>query len=378
MSERVASNPIGKALVVLLVVGGGWMFLRNYQIEGLDQIELKPRSVDEQVASDPLGDFFTRASSGDSAPSLGAGGAHEALLLQSDGIPSTLASKRFDSRGSASSGEQNSRTGNTGSAGVIRIGSWAMAGLGREKFAKPQAMDIFARIVRQFDLIALQQVTANERDLLPRIIELLNRPGRRYDFILGPSVGPDQNGNNELAEQYAFLFDTETIETDRTQLYTVADPGDRISYDPLVGWFRVARVPPERAWTFTMINLRVDSRRAAEEVPLVPQILAAVSADGRGEDDLLLVGMLQADDRQLQTYLGGADRAQMCVRSVPTDIFARYQLANIISPTKTATEFLGRGGVIDFLRLYNLSLAECEELTPHLPVYGEFTATEGN
>jgi hypothetical protein len=383
MSDSESSIPFGKALVAVLVAGGGWMFLRNYEIQGLDGIEVKPRSAATTSNADGrLDDFFANRSqvSGTSTP---LSDAYVGVLSGEQGVPSTFAS----SRGSTTTVSDESDRGNGSAAAqsatrvdanrAIRVGSWALAGFGRDKFAKSKSMDLMARIVRQFDVIAIQQITSQERDLLPRVIEIINRTGRRYDFLLGPTVGPGGGVSSDLSEQYAFLFDSESIETDRGQLYTVADPGDKISYDPLVGWFRVTGVPKERAWTFTLVNFRVDSSRATQEVPLVGNLMAAVAADGRGEDDLLLAGMLHADDRQLMNYLGG-DASQAVVRSTPTDIFARYQLSNLISPRKTTTEYLGRGGVIDFLRLYNLSSAECEELTPHLPVYGEFTPTEGN
>ena len=41
------------------------------------------------------------------------------------------------------------------------------------------------------------------------------------------------------------------------------------------------------------------------------------------------------------------------------------------------TEAIGRGGVVDFLRRENLSLAEAEKVSPYLPVYAEFSTREG-
>ena len=45
--------------------------------------------------------------------------------------------------------------------------------------------------------------------------------------------------------------------------------------------------------------------------------------------------------------------------------------------TATTSEYLGRSGIFDFLRIYKLTLTEAEAVTSHLPVYAEFTATEG-
>lgn len=383
MSENQKNSPIGKALAALLLVAGGWAFVRNFEIEGLDQIEVRPKAIPSPHSDDreldafithnarlnagapPLGALFPDAPPGTSTPS-------------GVGTPASPVSLSRPSAGPWGESPQTAAAATAAAerSGSVRVGSWALAGFGRDKLAKPHVVDLFSRLVRQFDVIAVQQITTPERDLLPRLVEHVNRTGRKYDFLLGPVVGPPGESQRALGEQYAFLFDTEQIETDRGQLYTVADPGQQITYDPLVGWFRVRGLPSGRAWTFSLVNFRVDTFRAPQEVPLLGELMAAVAADGRGEDDLLLCGMLQADDRQLVAELGG-DACEATVRATPTDIFARYQLSNLILPKRTTTEYLGRGGVIDFLRLYNLTSAEAEELSPHLPVFGEFAPREG-
>ena len=62
---------------------------------------------------------------------------------------------------------------------------------------------------------------------------LINADGRHYDYVVGPRLG-----RTNSKEQYVYIFDSETIEIDRQALYTVADPGDRLHREPLVGWFR--------------------------------------------------------------------------------------------------------------------------------------------
>ena len=377
MSAEQSRSPILLAIMALAGVGGGWYFFQNYEVSGLDGLQLRPRA--STSAADGDSSIWSALTDAGQQLSPTAGESHRAILAQNEQIPSTLASIRSPAVEAASEVESvdSQIDSSTSNNRPIRVGSWALAGFDRNKLAKPHVMDKFSRVVRQFDVIALQQITSPERDLLPRMIAHVNQTGRHYDFLLGPMVGPHGADIGRLGEQYAFIFDTDRIEIDRGQTYTVADPGKQVSYDPLVGWFRVRDVPTDRAWTFTLVNFRVDSSQPYREVGLVSKLMDSVAKDGRNEDDLLLVGMLHADDRQLLTYLG-AENTHAAVRSTPTDIFGRYQLSNIMAPNKTATEYLGRGGVVDFPRAFNMKEAEAEELTPHLPVYAEFTPTEGN
>ena len=40
MVESDRGNPIQLAAVVLLLVGGGWYFLHNFRIDGLDEVSV--------------------------------------------------------------------------------------------------------------------------------------------------------------------------------------------------------------------------------------------------------------------------------------------------------------------------------------------------
>ena len=93
-----------------------------------------------------------------------------------------------------------------------------------------------------FDLIAIQEVRSVAQDIMPHLIEMLNADGHQYDYAIGPRLG-----RTASKEQYAFVFDTQTIEIDRYQLYTVDDPDDLLHREPLVGWFRERR-PVCKRW----------------------------------------------------------------------------------------------------------------------------------
>lgn len=256
---------------------------------------------------------------------------------------------------------------------TLKLACWALADFGPEKAADPDVMKVVTSVVHRFDVIALQQLRPTQRDLLPRMLREINRSGRHYDYLAGPVH--TRLGDNR-GEQLVFFFDTERVVTDRTQLYTPADPERRLSFPPLVAWFRAAGVDPQRAWTFSMVNMRVELSRAHQEVYELPNLLAAVQNDGRGEDDVILTGLFQADHVYLEATLG-APRYETAVRDKPTDVVAKHQTSNIIIDRRRTSEAVGRSGVYDFLRAHNLSIAQAQKVSPYLPVYAEFTAWEG-
>jgi deoxyribonuclease-1-like protein len=316
-----------KKLSTLLVVGAislaGWGILKRFEIQGLDAIKLTPRTADNVHSADP------RPWNPTATPQP--------------------------------SGQRES----------IRICSFNIQVFGTSKAKKPHVMDILARIVRNFDVVAIQEIRATDQDLLPNFVELINFTGRHYDFVIGPRIG-----RTSSKEQYAFIFDTTALEVDRNQLYTVQDPDDLLHREPLVGWFRVRGPPAEQAFTFTLVNIHTDPDETRQELDALADVFQAVLNDGRREDDVIILGDLNVDDRNFGR-LGKIPGIAWVISGTPTNTRGTSQYDNFVFQSQATTEFTGRGGVFDFLREYNLSLEEALEVSDHMPIWAEFTALEG-
>ncbi len=301
--------------LILLVGAGSWFFFKNYRIDGLEDLRVYRRAASQ---SETIGDL----------------------------LPVT-------------------RQGQT-----IRIGSFNAQVLGRSKSDKVVVMEIMARIVRQFDVLAIQEISAEDNNVLARLIERINSTGRRYDYVAGRALG-----RSDQKEQYAFFFDRESVEIDRNQLYTVEDPDQLLHRPPLVGFFRVRGPAAEEAFTFTLVNLRMDSAAAERERGFLDDVFRLVRDDGRKEDDVILLGDFQADDQQLGP-LGEIPGMTVAISGTPTNTDQTRQLDNLIFDSTTTREFTGRSGTLNLMRQYNLSLQEALEVSDHLPVWAEFSIRE--
>lgn len=380
MSDSQGGSPIQVAVVVLMLAGGGWYFFNNYHVDGLDGVSVFPKSgssEDEHFVS-----YLDGPASINANRSIDANRSTSLTSLSTETLPP------FSFPGDADAGDFAPPPTSLGNAAMgmgdrrtrhrnIKVGSWSLDGFGPTKLSNVVVRKHVATVVRKFDVIALQQVASIERDLIPRLVEMINGgkvggdAASHYDFVLGESTGPLGR-----QEQLAFIFDTTQVLVDRRQTYTVDDPTHQMTYDPLVATFRAARPAPQVAWTFSLINVRIDLARAATEVALLPGVLEAVRGDGRGEDDVLMMGLFQADDAYLLPTMGGGSmRAAVQARS--TDIFSRYQTSNLLLDSIPTSEFLGRAGVYDYARAADMNPIEAETVTSHLPVFADFTAHEG-
>lgn len=252
----------------------------------------------------------------------------------------------------------------------IKIASFNLDGWSESKRSDVANVRLLTRILAQFDLIALQDIRSRQDDMLPELISQLNASGRKYDFMIGPRVGRGQH-----REQLGFVFDTDRIETDRFQLYTVDDPEDMLSREPLVGWFRTVCAAREDAFTFSLVNVHIDPDLASNELRALPSLVQAIVNDGRGEDDVILAGDFSASANQLESLLSIGMR--VALDGVATTTRGTQMTDNIAMPESSTQEYNGRSGALDFLRHFNLSLEQAVSVSEHLPIWAEFSALEG-
>ena len=264
----------------------------------------------------------------------------------------------------------NSRPRNPNEIATVRIASFNMQGFGESKLKKVAVVETIVRMLRQFDVIALQHIQSRQQNILPELIDKMNQSDRRFDYCIGPRVGPEGS-----QRQFAFLFDTDRIETDRQMLYTVDDPQRLLEYEPLVGWFRSRSVPSDQAFTFSLVNVCIDPLSSAQELKMLPDLIRSVRRDGRMEDDIILLGDFGCSDREL-TSLQNIGML-FALEGIPTTVTGEAMLDNIVFPSRATDEFTGKSGVVDFLRQGNLSIDQAFQIGTHMPIWGEFFAIEG-
>jgi endonuclease/exonuclease/phosphatase family metal-dependent hydrolase len=254
---------------------------------------------------------------------------------------------------------------------TIRVASFNIEVFGTSKMGKPEVMGVLADVVRRFDVVAIQEVRSKDETVVPRFAEMVSAGGARYDFVIGPRLGRSWS-----KEQYAFLFDTSRIEVDRGSIYTPGDPEDLLHREPLVARFRVRSAAPDQAFTFSLVNIHTDPDETDTELDALDDVFTAVQRNATGEDDVILLGDLNVDERHLGE-LGALPQIAWVVSGRTTNTRGSKSYDNILFDRRATTEYTGYWGVLDLLGEYNLSLEEALAVSDHLPVWAEFSAWEG-
>ena len=271
----------------------------------------------------------------------------------------------------------NPRTG-----GVIRLAVFKL----NEKapyLKSNEPVQLMAEICRQYDVVALQNISRNDTTWIKRITDLMNQLGsvgtrhqlasgnaRRSDYV---AISDRSRRNGQT--QTVMIFNRQTIQLDHSKWYVVDDPDGIFKHDPMVAWFRCLGAPAKEAFTFTLASLEIDSERPDKELQQIGTLLRAIRTDGRGEDDVILAGDFEADDRGLDAIRNQAGLTWVLSNHF-TNVQRDRQYDNIVFSETPTTEFTGRGGVVDFMQKYRLRPADASALAEHLPIWAEFSIYE--
>ncbi|MEL6107118.1 MAG: endonuclease/exonuclease/phosphatase family protein [Planctomycetota bacterium] len=270
----------------------------------------------------------------------------------------------------------------------IRIATFNIEKFGDTKMNKRDSeagidvMQKLAEIVARFDLVAVQEVMSDGASV-KQLVALLNASGQNYGFTLSEPIGLEENS---YRESYAFLWDRTRIQMIPGSVYVVRDPGKRMHREPMVATFE-ALVPPEsaqRPFRFTAINVHTDHdlvnlNDPNNEIDVLADVFYRVrdfEYEQHGETDFILLGDLNAPSNGLGGLLG------MGLYTIAGDIGTnvnRTKTNDHILIDRTWTKEYSKDmhmGVIDFQQHMNLTEAQANEVSDHLPLWAEFDIHE--
>jgi deoxyribonuclease-1-like protein len=232
-------------------------------------------------------------------------------------------------------------------------------------------MATLASIIQNFQVVAIQEIRTQDDYFIDNFLRTyVNQNGHTYNKVIGPRLG-----RTVSKEQYAFIYDTATIEVNPRNVFTVNDPEDLLHREPLVAQFRVRGPPAQQAFTFVLVDIHTDPDETKSELNAMGKVYQAVRRAVSDEDDIIVLGDLNVDDKHLGE-LGAIDGIRPVVVNTYTNTRQNAQYDNIIFHGPSTTEFTGRWGVLNYAQQFHLNINQALEVSDHFPVWAEFSAYE--
>ena len=252
----------------------------------------------------------------------------------------------------------------------VLIASFNIQVFGESKMAKANVVEVLARVVRTFDIVAVQEVRAKSDSIVPEFVRAINADGSRYHYVIGP-----RQGRTVSKEQYTFIYDTDRIEVDPSSVGVVPDPGGRLHRPPMHARFRTRVIPAEKAFTFWLVDIHTDPDEVPQELDALADVFRAMQTARPDEDDVILLGDLNAGPPQFSAFqrIPGIGWA---VTGVTTNTRRTKTYDNLVFARPATSEYLGVWGVMDLQSTFGLPLDAALEVSDHNPVWGAFYPCE--
>ncbi len=251
---------------------------------------------------------------------------------------------------------------------TIKVGAFNLQIFGTTKASKPEVMEMLSKVIRNYDVIAVQEIRDASQTALPSLINTVNSMGNpQYDYVVSERLG-----RTTSKEQYAYIFNTQTIQLIGSA-YTYPDSSDIFQREPYVANFKVKN----GSFDFVLLVIHTDPDTATQEINDLPKAVEDSKSRYQGEDDYIIMGDLNADcsyfDENSQSPLRSNDYYWLINNSVDTTTKSTDCTYDRIIITPSAlTDFTGDSGVFKLDTAYNLNYNSTIAVSDHYPVYASF------
>lgn len=256
----------------------------------------------------------------------------------------------------------------TASDGTIKVAAFNLQVFGVTKAEKPEVMDVLSRIVRNYDVIAVQEIRDASQTALPSLVSTVNSLGSpQYNYVVSERLG-----RTTSKEQYAYLYNTQTVQVIGTP-YTYPDTNDLFEREPYVANFKMEN----GNFDFVLIAIHADPDTAEQEISDLPMVVEEAKSRYQGEGDFVILGDLNADcdyfDENSQSPLRSGDYQWIIDNGIDTTTKATtctYDRIVISNPARA--DFTGDSGIFRFDEAYSLNYDSTTAVSDHYPVFGTF------
>jgi len=263
-------------------------------------------------------------------------------------------------------------TGGAGGEDTILIATFNIQNLGRTKAGRPQVMAVLGEILRKYDVVAVQEIV-NKAGVVPgQLLERVNADGSEYAMLVSPRTGV-QDDDRSAQEQYAFYYDTTTIEPmDDGRLY---DDGARDAFErePWIARFGAT----EGDFSFVLITIHTKPTRAVEEIGALADVFAWARLQYPDEDDFIALGDYNASC----SYATTAELDALALRGVDyTWVVPDDADTNLSTRSSCAYDRIvfGTGTLADWTTEWGVDRAFTDkQVSDHWPVWARFGVDEG-
>jgi len=246
----------------------------------------------------------------------------------------------------------------------ISVISWNIQDFGKTK--NSEELDRMAQILREADIVALQEVVAGYggAQAVAKLADNLNRKGAKWDYVISnPTKSPKY-----VTERYAFIWKTKNIKI-KNRGALISELDSLVDREPFFLDFYI------KGRKLSLINFhsRPHDKNPEREILAITDYLKSDDF----QHPIILAGDFNVDQKKIvfkglkeQGYIAAVTGAKTTLKlNCTIDGYLNYPIDNIFYSDKILAN---KSYAIDFVKACE-NLTRARELSDHLPVFLNFS-----
>ena len=254
--------------------------------------------------------------------------------------------------------------------GTVKIAAFNVQIFGQTKSQKEDVMAVLGDIVREFDIVLIQEIRDASEQTMPNFVEGINQmEGPNYSFIRSERVG-----RTSSKEAYAYVYNTEEVQFIQGSDYLYNDVNDVFEREPYIADFKAGN------FDFTLVGIHTKPDDAINEIGNLTSVISSIQAAKPNEKDIIVMGDFNADgsyfDEDSSSNLFKASGYNWLITNdmdtmVKTDY--TYDRIVILDTTLSYEYDAGTAQVFYFDQVYGLNNQTfVGEVSDHYPVFAQY------
>ena len=253
---------------------------------------------------------------------------------------------------------------------TAKIAAFNIQVFGRAKRQKDDVMTALSKIVREFDIVLVQEIRDSSEATAPYFLQRINEmEGPTYNYVRSERLG-----RTTSKEAYAYFYNSETVELIQGSDYVYTDTNDVFEREPYIASFQSDN------FDFTLVGIHTKPDDAYSEIGNLTLVVASIQEARPDEKDIIVMGDFNADGRYFdEDDTSNPLRAAEFYWTITNDMDTMtktdytYDRIVLLNATWNYEYVAGTARVFYFDQEYGIdNLTLIGEISDHYPVFAEY------
>jgi endonuclease/exonuclease/phosphatase family metal-dependent hydrolase len=172
---------------------------------------------------------------------------------------------------------------------TIEIATFNIQNFGKSKLAKTAIVDTLAQIIRNFDIIAVQEISDISNQVPFEFLKIVNQD-TKFHYKLACSKRTGQQPNDKTSqEQYAFYYNSDKVILTDTSLFDDSQK-DLFQREPYVASFKTV----QDSFSFIICTLHTNPELTVQEIDALYDVAIWIPTRFKNTDNIIFCGDFNA------------------------------------------------------------------------------------